>query len=164
VKRSTQSALSYLKKLHSEFGDWLLAMAAYNAGEGRLREAISNQNTRDFFDLFLPEETERYIFRIAAIKEILSNPRKYGVPIEKRDYYRPFAVLEFTIEMERETHTSVLAQAMDLPYRIFREYNLHIRKYKLPRGVYHIYIPIEKREPFLKRIKSTPGIYVQKEG
>jgi membrane-bound lytic murein transglycosylase D len=163
VTKSTRSALSYLKKLDDEFGDWFIAMAAYNAGENRLREAISNQNTRDFFELFLPEETDRYLFRIAALKEILGNPRKYGLSIEQKDYYRPYAVTETTIELDRETHTSVLAQAMGLPYKAFREYNLHIRKYKLPRGIYRLYVPVEKKDTFLKGIGRCPGITLQKE-
>jgi membrane-bound lytic murein transglycosylase D len=163
IARSTRSALLYLRSLHDEFGDWFVAMAAYNAGEGRLREAISNQNTRDFFQLFLPEETGRYIYRIAAIKEIVENAGQYGLVIEKSDYYRPYAVVEVTIELEKETHTAVLAQAMDLPYKIFREYNLHIRKYRLPRGIYHLYVPVEKKEAFFRGIKLCPGVTVQTE-
>jgi len=163
VTRSTRSALQYLGQLHDEFGDWLVAMAAYNAGEARLREAIANQNTRDFFQLFLPQETNRYIFRIAAVKEIVGNPKKYGLPIEKADYYRPYAVEEVTINVEKETHTATLAQAMDLPYKTFREYNLHIRKYTLPRGVYRLYVPVEKRETFFKGIEACPYVSVRQE-
>ena len=161
VTRSTKTALAYLRKLHDEFGDWFIAMAAYNAGEIRLREALANQNTTDFFDLYLPEETERYVFRIAAVKEIIGNPGKYGLPIEKNDYYRPYDVTEITVELDRETHTALLAQAMDLPYKAFREYNLHIRKYSIPRGVYHLYVPTEKKETFLKNIRSCPGVTLQ---
>ncbi len=163
VTRSTASALQYLGGLHDEFGDWLVAMAAYNAGEARLREAIANQNTRDFFQLFLPDETNRYIYRIAAIKEIVGNPKKYGLPIQKEDYYRPYAVVEVTINVEKETQTAALAQAMDLSYKNFREYNLHIRKYNLPRGVYHLYVPVEKRETFLKGVGSCPDVTLQQE-
>ena len=73
VKKSTQSAMTHLKRLYGEFNDWLIAMAAYNAGAARLKEVIENQNTRDFFDMYLNEETERYLFRIIALKEIISN-------------------------------------------------------------------------------------------
>lgn len=163
VQRSTKSALNYLKKLHAEFGDWFIAMAAYNAGEGRLREAISNQNTRDFFELFVPEETDRYIYRITAIKELLSNPRKYGLKIEKKDYYRPYSVAEVVLEVGKETHTLALAEAMDLPYKTFREYNLHIRRYKLPRGVYHLYVPVERKQTFLKNIRAVPHCATQRD-
>jgi len=158
VTRSTASALGYLNKLNTEFGDWFLAMAAYNCGENRVREAISNQNTRSFFELFLPEETSRYVYRIAALKEILGNPDKYGLQVEKNDYYRPYAVAEVTIELDRETHTNILAQAMQIPYKAFRMYNLHIRKYKLPRGVYRVYVPAEKLDVFRQSIRMCPGV------
>jgi membrane-bound lytic murein transglycosylase D len=164
VTRSTRAALTYLKSLNDEFGDWFIAMAAYNAGENRLREAITNQNTKDYFELFLPEETDRYIYRIAALKEILGNPRKYGLSIERRDYYKPYAVAEVTIDLDRETHTSALAQAMEVSYKVFRKHNLHIRKYKLPRGTYRLYVPVEKKESFLKNIKTWPGVTLQREG
>ena len=165
VTRATRSALGYLKKLHDEFGDWFLAMAAYNCGEGRVREAIANQNSKDFFELFLPEETDRYVYRIAALKEILGNPSRYGLPIEKRDYYRPYAVAEVTVEVtDKEIHTLTLSQAMEVPYKVFREYNLQIRKYRLPRGTYHIYVPFEKKEAFLKGLRNCPSISVQRQG
>lgn len=163
VTRSTRSALGYLSKLNNEFGDWFLAMAAYNCGENRIRQALATQNSRSFFDLFLPEETSRYVFRIAAIKEILSNPAKYGLQAEKNTYYRPYAVTEFTVEMDRETHTGVLAQTMQIPYNTFRMYNLHIRKDKLPPGIYRIYVPVEKAETFLAGVRMCPGVFLRRE-
>lgn len=164
IRLSTYSALSYLRKLYAEFGDWFLAMASYNCGEGRVREAISNQNTRDFFDLFLPEETERYVMRIAAFKELLSNPRKYGLKIDKKDFYRPYSLSDLIITVTRDVHTATLAQAAELPYKAFRDYNLHLRRYTLAKGSYHIFVPLEKREIFLRRIRGTPGVSVEKEG
>jgi len=161
IVKSTRAALSYLKKLNDEFGDWLLAMAAYNSGEGRIREAISNQNTRDFFEMYLPEETDRYVYRIAATKEIISNPKKYGLAIDPKDAYKPFTVTEFTLDVKRDVHTGVLAQAMDVSYRAFRELNLHLRKYTLPKGVYYLIVPSEKTNIFLRRIKENPNIAIQ---
>jgi membrane-bound lytic murein transglycosylase D len=158
VTRSTECALSYLKKLYDEFGDWFVAMAAYNAGEARLREAFANQNVKDYFDLFLNEETDRYVYRIAVIKELVSNPETYGLMIGKKDYYRPYSVAELVVNVEKEVHTCVFAQAMDLPYKTFRDYNLHIRRYRLPKGSYHLYVPVEKRQVFLSRIKAVPGV------
>lgn len=164
IPLSTYSAFSYLRRLYAEFGDWFLAMAAYNCGEARVREAIANQNTRDFFDLFLPEETERYVMRIGAFKELLSNPRRYGLSLEKKDYYRPYAVCDLIISTTKDLHTAVLAQAMDLPYKAFRDYNLHLRRYTLTRGSYHIFLPTEKREIFLQRIRAVPDISLEKDG
>jgi membrane-bound lytic murein transglycosylase D len=161
IVRSTRSALGYLKKLNDEFADWLLVMAAYNCGEGRVREAIANQASRDFFELYLPEETDRYIYRIASMKEIITNTKKYGLTIDQKDAYKPFAVTEYLLEVKHDVHTATLAQAMDLSYKIFRELNLHLRKYNLPKGVYYLYVPSEKKEVFLRRVKENPNLGIQ---
>jgi len=137
-------------------------MAAYNAGAQRLKDAIANQGTRDFFELYLPEETERYLFRIMALKEIITNREKYGIVIYDRELYKPVTLAEVTIEIVRETPTSVLSKAMDLPYRTFRENNLHIRKYKLPPGTYHVSMPVEKKDVFLKRLQGQDSVRVVK--
>ncbi len=161
IIRSTRSALSYLKRLNDEFGDWLLVMAAYNCGEARIRDAIANQMSRNFFDLYLPEETERYIYRVASMKEIITNAKKYGLTIDQKDLYKPFAVTEYLMEVKQDMHSAALAQAMDVSYKTFRELNLHLRKYILAKGVYPIYVPTEKKELFLRRIKDNPNVYVQ---
>ncbi|HME44838.1 MAG TPA: lytic transglycosylase domain-containing protein [Syntrophorhabdales bacterium] len=161
IVRSTKSALGYLKKLNDEFGDWLLVMAAYNCGEARIREAIANQASRDFFELYLPEETDRYIYRIASIKEIITNTKKYGLTIDQREYYKPFVVTECILEVKQEIHTLLLAQAMDMSYKTFRELNLHLRRYSLPKGVYYLYVPSEKKELFFRRIKENPSLSIQ---
>ena len=163
IKKATRLALNHLKKLHDEFGDWLIAVAAYNAGVGRLREAIENQGTSDFFELYLPEETERYIFRIMAFKEIILNRERYGLNINEKELYKLPLIKDISIETKTELHTSVLAKCMDMPYKAFRDCNLHIRKYRLPRGTYQINVPLEKYETFLKRLKLYPYLEVVKE-
>jgi membrane-bound lytic murein transglycosylase D len=160
VKKSTQSALTHLKRLYGEFNDWFIAMAAYNAGPARLKEVIENQNTRDFFDMYLPEETERYLFRIIALKETILNMGRYGIDISEQEFYKPLMLTEVTLETEREIHSNILAQAMEVSYRTFRINNLHIRKYKIPKGLYRINIPVEKRSLFIKNLKNYDYIKV----
>ena len=164
IKKATRSALAHLRRLHGDFGNWLIAMAAYNAGPARLREAIENQETADFFDLFLPEETERYIFRIAAIKEIITNRERFGIHVEEETLYKPVLVSEVSIELDQETHVNVLSKCMDVPYRTFRTLNLHLRKYRLPKGFYTINVPDSKKDIFLKRLKNYPYIRPTREG
>lgn len=72
---ASKAAMQYLSWLHGYFdGDWLLALAAYNAGEGRVRRAIKKSGTRDFWQLPLPEETRRYVPRFIAVQKLLSTP------------------------------------------------------------------------------------------
>ncbi|HQH43557.1 MAG TPA: lytic transglycosylase domain-containing protein [Syntrophorhabdaceae bacterium] len=163
LKRATRSALNHLKKLNEEFNDWLIAMAAYNAGAGRLREAIANQNTRDFFDLFLPEETERYIFRIISLKEVILNRERYGIRIDEKTFYKPVGLKEVVIETSKEMHITVLSESMALPFKTFRDYNLHLRRYRLPKGVYSVNVPTEKQALFIKNLNNYPYIRVIRE-
>ncbi len=84
--QSTQAALNYLQKLNREFrGDWLLTLAAYNAGERRVHREIAKNIERglptDYWNLDLPRETRQYVPRLLAYKEILSHPRAYGLVI-----------------------------------------------------------------------------------
>jgi hypothetical protein len=160
IKRSTKSALTHLKRLYGEFGDWFIAMAAYNAGAGRLKEAIENQGTNDFFDLYLPEETERYIFRILAIKEIISNKEKYGILLTEKELYRPVMTIEVVIEAVREVPVLTIAKYAELSYKSFRDSNIHLRKYRLPKGTYTINLPYEKRDTFIKRVKDSAYITI----
>lgn len=160
VRRSTQAALSHLKKLYIEFNDWFLAMAAYNAGMARLKEAIENQNTREFLEMYLPEETERYVFRIMAFKEIILNRERYGITLTEQELYKPVMLTEIVFETNKEIHSNILAQAMEVSYRTFRFNNLHISKYKLPKGTYRINVPIEKKSVFLRNVKTYDGIKV----
>jgi hypothetical protein len=160
IRRSTKSALTHLKRLYGEFGDWFIAMAAYNAGAGRLKEAIENQGTNDFFDLYLPEETERYIFRILAIKEIISNKEKYGILLTEKELYRPVMTIEVVIEAVREVPVLTIAKYAELSYKSFRDLNIHLRKYRLPKGTYAINLPYEKRDTFIKRVKDSAYITI----
>ena len=80
---STRAALDYLQKLHRQFkGDWFLALAAYNAGEGRVSRAIKYNRARgrktDYWNLRLPRETREYVPRLLAYKEIIARPQAYG--------------------------------------------------------------------------------------
>ena len=75
----------------------MLAVAAYNCGEKRVEKEIKEQKTDEFFDLYLPLETEEYLLRIMAIKIILSNYEKYGFVLEEEDYYQPYDVEEIKV-------------------------------------------------------------------
>ncbi len=85
VTEATQAALDYLQKLHDMFGSWDLALAAYNAGEGTVGRAIArNQRAglpTDYLSLRLPPETEQYVPKLQAIKNIVTNPEQYGLAI-----------------------------------------------------------------------------------
>ncbi|MBT8312516.1 MAG: lytic transglycosylase domain-containing protein, partial [Flavobacteriaceae bacterium] len=87
LAKSTEVACQYLKKYKEAYGSWTLAAASYNAGPAAIKKYMNLQQVDSYYDLLLGQETGRYVFRILAIKEILTNPEKYGYVLEKEDLY-----------------------------------------------------------------------------
>jgi membrane-bound lytic murein transglycosylase D len=87
--KSTHAACRYLKDAHRKFGSWTLAAASYNRGMSGLQKAIDNQKVNSYYDLFLNDETSRYVFRLLAMKEIMENPAKYGFELAAEELYQP---------------------------------------------------------------------------
>ncbi len=90
-EKSTRAAMQYLKNGYQKHKSWLLTLAGYNMGQAGVSRSLEYQEGEDYFDLFLNDETSRFIFRIAIIKEIMDNPTKYGFYLEESDYYKPYA-------------------------------------------------------------------------
>ncbi len=90
VEKSTEAACRYLQAAQAKFGSWTLAAAAYNMGPGGVGKQIERQHRNDYYDLLLPEETSRYLFRILAMKEIIRDPERYGFHIRDKDLYAPY--------------------------------------------------------------------------
>jgi hypothetical protein len=91
LQSSTGAAIAYLQELREMFGSWTLAVAGYNMGENGLRADLAQQNTRDYYRLHLPLETQRYVFRILTAKLILTQPERYGFRLQPEDIYPPVA-------------------------------------------------------------------------
>lgn len=96
-EKSTDAACAYLKQAYNKFGNWTAAAASYNCGMGGYNGNLSSQGVTSFYDVLLPEETMRYIFRIAALKYILSDPAKLGFFLNDDDVYHPWNVKKVTI-------------------------------------------------------------------
>jgi len=135
-----EAAKSYLKFLHAHFGDWPLALAAYNAGEGRIRKAMSQQDVRDYWQLDLPRETERYVYRIAAIKVVLENPGAYGFTATPPDGYKPLLVARRTVTVPDKSGWPALAKAAGYDYKTLRILNPHLRGTAFS-GAYEVRVP-----------------------
>lgn len=93
----TQAACDFLHDLHNRFGNWTLAAAAYNCGGGRISRTIEEQQVTSYYDMQLPAETERYIYRILAFKLITQNPAKYGFHISDEGWYQPLEYRTITV-------------------------------------------------------------------
>jgi len=99
VGKSTKAAIQYLKSGYAASKSWSLAAAGYNMGHGSVKENIAFQKGETFYDLFLNEETSRYVLRIAVIKELMEHAEKYGLTLTKDDVYAPEEVR--TVKVDR---------------------------------------------------------------
>ena len=143
LEKSTEVACKYLNRWKNKYGSWALTAAAYNAGPGAINKYMGIQQVDNYWDLLLGSETGRYVFRIMAIKEILSNPEKYGFHIEKEDMYE--AVPTFTVEIDEPVADFAdFAQEYEINYKILKRHNPWLREAHLnnsSRKKYTIEIP-----------------------
>ncbi|TMM53693.1 lytic transglycosylase domain-containing protein [Maribacter algarum] len=127
LEKSTEVACQYLNKYKKKYGSWTLAAAAYNTGTGSVDKYLRIQKVNDYYDLLLGQETGRYVFRIMAIKEILSNPEKYGFDIEKEDLYS--AVPTFTVEVDKPVaNFADFAKEYGINYKVLKRHNPWLRE------------------------------------
>ncbi len=140
-ERSTEAALKYLRQLHDIFDNWTLALAAYNCGDALLKKQIRKQEVKDFYRLRLPPETERFIFRIAAIKLIMENPQRYGFNLPPEQAYRPIWYDTVEINIRDSIKVMDLARALGTDFKVLKELNPKIRHHYLPPGKHTVKVP-----------------------
>jgi hypothetical protein len=138
---ATDAALTYLEKLYQMFHSWPLALAAYNAGEGRVQKAIAEQGVNNYYHLSLPEETERYVHRILAAKIIMENPARYGFEIPAEQLYPPLNYDEVQVNLAREAPVRSLAEASGTYYKAIKTLNPWIKGDALCPGTFRLKIP-----------------------
>ena len=170
---STKAAVTYLQDLHDLFGSWTLASAAYNIGEERLQDEKARQKVNNYYDFYLPLETQRYIFKIIAVKLIFSNPSRYGFNLLEEDYYQPLDFDRVKITLPGKTPLYLIAQASETNYKQIKDLNPEIRRDKLPKGTFIIAVPKGAGENFHARFaglskrwrqEDKMHIYVVKNG
>lgn len=123
---ATEVAAAYLKKSKERFGSWTAAASAYNAGNAGISKQMKRQDVNDYYDLLLNSETSRYVFRILAFKEILSNPKKYGFNYREKDLYT--AVPTFNVKVDTAvTDFAAFAKTFDINYKILKIHNPWLR-------------------------------------
>jgi membrane-bound lytic murein transglycosylase D len=138
---STQAAIRYFKDLYKKFGSWTLVAAAYNMGGDGLADEIQEQGVNDYYHLYLPIETQRYVFRILSIKLIFSDPKRYGFHLSSKDYYPPLEFDRIQVNCLQDTHLRIIAQAAKTHFKEIKDLNPEIRGYSLPAGKHTILIP-----------------------
>ena len=156
VEKETVAACKYLKDSYRKFGSWTAAAAAFNCGNGRITRTMSEQRVDSYYDMLLPEETQRYVFRILALKLITENPEKYGYRISDNGWYQPY-------EYKTVTVVQSIPDLVDFAFRegtnlkMLKYFNPWLRGNSLtisPGNSYEIKIPTGKYAKTHKKMRS----------
>jgi membrane-bound lytic murein transglycosylase D len=143
VMKSTNAACEYLKQAYAKFGSWTAAAASYNCGMGGYNSAATYQGSRNYYDLLLPEETQRYIFRILAFKYLLENADSLGFKLSKEERYQPVSTRTITVTSSI-SNLATFARENGTNYKMLRWLNPWIRSKSLHVGKgkqYEILLP-----------------------
>jgi membrane-bound lytic murein transglycosylase D len=157
---STAAASRYLSHLHETFGSWTLSAAAYNMGEDGLMAEVLEQGTQNYYDLYLPLETQLFIFRILSIKLIFSDPQKYGFQLSDEDYYSPQEFDAIRVDCIQETPIRVIAEAAKTHFKVIKDLNPEIRGHYLAAGNHDILIPRGASADFQVRYREIMNRFV----
>jgi len=154
-EKATEGAFRYLQDLHRQFNNWALAMAAYNCGEGRVREEMASQRVSDYYQLKLPLETERYVMRILAVKAVLGNPGQYGYHLPRGSGYSELRVDRVNVSLSRPVPIQTIAQTAGTTFREFKRLNPVFRSDVVPAGTHELKFPEGKGPVFEKNFSSA---------
>ena len=129
--KSTDAAIKYLKDAYNRFGNWTAAAASYNCGMGGYNQRATQQGSKNFYDLYLPEETMRYIFRIAALKYIVENPSAANFYVPDASAYQPYNTRKVNVNYSISSLVN-FAKEQGTNYKTLRVYNPWLRGMQLP--------------------------------
>jgi membrane-bound lytic murein transglycosylase D len=158
VLDSTRAALDYLTKLHGMFGNWHLALAAYNWGEGNVgREVRNNSRTgrrTDYLSLRMPIETRDYVPKLQAVKNIVSDPQKFGLDLPALENHPYF----LAVTIARDMDVALAARLAQLPLAEFRSLNPQMNKpVILAAGTPQVLLPYDNANAFVKAVPLHRG-------
>jgi len=156
--KSTAAAASYLKDLYEMFGSWNLAMAAYNAGEGKILKAVNRTKGGDYWSLlntsYIRRETKEYVPHFIAARMIAADPQAYG--FENLNYHAPLAYDE--VVLDKPADLEVVARCAGVDVDVIRELNPELRRWSTPANVpsYTVKVPAGTRDFFSENLSKIP--------
>jgi len=160
VEKSTTAACAYLKEGYSRYNNWTLAAASYNAGFENISKPLTTQGSMSFYETMLNPETSRYIFRILAIKEVFSEPMKYGFVYRAKDLYPNIPIKEVKIDSSI-INLADFARKQGINYKILKEFNPWLRKNTLTNKTHKTYtllIP-DKEDIYYSKLWKSPELF-----
>jgi membrane-bound lytic murein transglycosylase D len=160
VLDSTRAALDYLNQLHGMFGDWQLALAAYNWGQGNVSKAVANSRKLGragrYDDLSMPEETRNYVPKLQAIANLVSRPEQFGIqlpPLQNHPYF-------LTVRVDRDIDVAVAARLAGLSVDEFQSLNPQMNKpVILAAGTSKILLPFDNAQNYQREVQQHRGAF-----
>ncbi len=157
VEKATRAAVKYLREAYAKYGNWESAVASYNAGQARITTELGRQGVNSAYDLYLNDETSRYMFRLLAMKTIMENPRRFGFKVRPNQLYQPveYTVTEVTGPVE---DWGQWAKDHGITYAQLRDVNPWIRARQLTNKAgktYKVRVPKQHSLYRSKQQKST---------
>ena len=155
-EKSTRAAARHLKDLYNQFGDWYLAMAAYNSGPGTVQSAVKRTGYADFWQLYrrnvLPRETRNYVPIIVAVTIMAKNPSQYGLQTIVPD--SPMAYE--TVKINYPVDLRLVAECVDVAPAELQELNPGLLRMTTPKGHYALHLPLGTTEKYQSAIAAIP--------
>lgn len=147
LEKATRAACAYLKESYEMYGDWMTVAASYNAGQNGISRRLQQQGADNAMDLWLVEETSRYMFRILAAKTVLSDPKPYGFVLRRSQLYPYIAPKEIVTTTSQIDDLTGFAKQHGVTVAQLKEENPWLREYTMNNKsgrTYHIRIPDAK--------------------
>ena len=144
IEKATRAACAYLKKSYDLYGDWMTVAASYNAGQAGISRRLTQQGADKAMDLWLVEETSRYMFRILTAKLVIENPKAYGFIIKRSQLYPYIAPKEIITTTQQIVDLTAFARKHGVTIAQLKEENPWLREYTMNNKsgrTYHIRIP-----------------------
>src|SRR5947209_17142546 len=156
--KATRAAARHLKDLYTQFGDWYLAMAAYNCGPGNVQAAVRRTGYADFWQLYkrdvLPRETKNYVPIIVAMTIMAKNPAQYG--LENIYPERPAEV--DTVSIDYPVDLRLVSEIIDVPAETLQELNPSLLRMTTPKdGTFDLQLPAGRKDKYLATIAAIPA-------
>ncbi|MBR4228439.1 MAG: lytic transglycosylase domain-containing protein [Bacteroidales bacterium] len=164
TEKATLAACRYLKQAYAKYHDWLTAAASYNAGQGNISKRLTDQHQKSAMDLWLVEETSRYMFRILAAKMYFENPSAFGFTFSREDLYPNIPPREEIEVSGPIDDLTVFAEKYGVTYADLKRANLWLRDSKLVNKEHKTYIIAipdvdgEKYDPSATRVHSIAWV------
>ncbi len=152
IEKSTRAACAYLKKSYAKYGNWALAAASYNVGQSNVDKQMARQKQKSYYDLLLPEETGRYVYRAVVFKMVLSNPCLYGFNLKDEDLFSQLEWDDVKITGPVENWAD-FALEHGTNYKLFKYFNPWLREAQLTNAAKKTYVVKVPKKGFREEVR-----------